>query len=405
MNTDDVRAYVEQNCFSPRSGNVGAEVEWIVLDRADITRHTSFAAARAATSALEPFASGNRITWEPGGQLELSSAPFATAGAVCDAVATDLAAVRRALLARGMTLGGIGLDPAREDRRVLDTPRYAAMEAYFDSAGPDGRRMMCRTASIQVNVDGGTNDIAARWRRAHAIGPMLAAVFANSPFIGGRPTGWLSARLGTWWAMDRSRTAPVRATETPADAWTRYALRARVMLIRAGDGDYVPVPSGMTFERWMDDGHDLGYPTLDDFAYHLTTLFPPVRARGWLELRMIDALPDPWWRVAVAVPAALLEDAEAADAAERACRGTETLWTDASRFSLTEPNLARAAIECFRIALDALPRIGADATTIAAAAAFFDRYVARGRCPADDLLQAYHERGALPVPAREPIWI
>ena len=130
--------------------------------------------------------------------------------------------------------------------------------------------------------------------------------------------------------MDPSRTGPVQRPDPrprrlgsapdPVEEWLRYALDARVMMIRATPDRFVPIdgPLGsgqLTFAAWMQRGHELGWPTLDDFEYHLTTLFPPVRPRGWLELRMIDALPDPWWRVAAAVTTALLEDGDAGAAA------------------------------------------------------------------------------------------
>ena len=112
---------------------------------------------------------------------------------------------------------------------------------------------------------------------------------------------------------------------------------------------------------WIANGHELGWPTLDDFDYHLTTLFPPVRPRGWLELRMIDALPDEWWPVAVAVTATLLDDAEAADAAAAAVASTRGCWIAAARDGLADPALRAAADACFTAVLEALPRLGTDA--------------------------------------------
>ncbi len=155
----------------------------------------------------------------------------------------------------------------------------------------------------------------------------------------------------------------------------------------------------------MEEGHELGYPTVEDFAYHLTTLFPPVRPRGWFELRMIDALPSPWWRVAVAVTTALLDDEEASDTAAAIIDEGRRLRGAASH-GLAHPELARHARGCFEAALSALPRLGADVTTIAATASFFERFVARGRCPADDLLDGWRTDGCLLLgrPALEEAW-
>jgi glutamate--cysteine ligase len=136
----------------------------------------------------------------------------------------------------------------------------------------------------------------------------------------------------------------------------------------------------------MTQGHALGWPTLDDLAYHTTTLFPPVRPRGWLELRMIDALPEEWWPVAVAITVALLDDPAAAACATAATAPVRDRWATASRYALHDPALADAARWCFDAALGALERNGADATTIEAADDYAARFVHRGRCPADDLL-------------------
>jgi glutamate--cysteine ligase len=164
------------------------------------------------------------------------------------------------------------------------------------------------------------------------------------------------------------------------------------MMINASATHSVAMHDGIPFSRWLDDGHELGWPTIDDFAYHLTTLFPPVRPRGWLELRMLDALQEEWWPVAVAVTAALLDDPSAADAAAEAVAPVRDSWTAAARDSLAVPALHRAAQRCFAAALGAFDRLGVDAETVRATEAFLDRYVARGRCPADDRLdtQAAH---------------
>src|SRR4029077_10574685 len=111
----------------------------------------------AQTVRYQPFSlsSGSCLTVEPGGQLELSSAPAATLGELIEETGRDLAALRDAAAAVGLELCGYGLDPLRPPRRLLDLPRYAAMEKFFDRDGPWGRQMMCGTASVQVCVDAG----------------------------------------------------------------------------------------------------------------------------------------------------------------------------------------------------------------------------------------------------------
>jgi glutamate--cysteine ligase len=262
------------------------------------------------------------------------------------------------------------------------------MERFFDADGPEGKRMMSSTAALQVNVglgQGGEGEVQRRWLLSHSLGPTLVAAFANSPVNDGHTTGWKSARLATWWAIDPSRTAPVGMAAGVA-SWASYALSARVMFIRESPDSYQPLAQPLSFVRWLIDGHELGHPTLEDLDYHLTTLFPPVRPRGWLEIRYLDALPSPWWRVASVVVATLLLDDEAGAAAFRATEGTEELWLDAARWGLEHPALATAATECFEAAMAGAARVGADAASIGALSTYFERYVARHRCPADDRL-------------------
>jgi glutamate--cysteine ligase len=281
------------------------------------------------------------------------------------------------------------------------------MEAYFDVEGFAGRTMMCSTAAVQVNIETGrAAEMAARWHLAHALGPVLVAMFAHSPVPGDGGCGPRSARQQVWSVMDPSRTAPVHGPilagdgaaspmGDPAEEWLRYALAARVMMVRVSPDRFVPIdgPLGsgvLTFAAWMERGHELGWPTIDDFEYHLTTLFPPVRPKGWLELRMLDTLPDPWWRVAAAVTTALLEDSDAGAAALEAVSappggtGVADHWRSAARHGLADPALRGAAQRVFPAALDALGRLGADAVTVSAAEDFLDRFVARGLCPADE---------------------
>ena len=361
----------------------------LTMDAADPDRRPRAEEVVAATAGLR-LTDGARLTFEPGGQVELSSRAHADAGAAIAATTLDVRALRACLDAHGIAVAAVGMDPTRPPARIVATPRYDAMEAYFERAGDAGLAMMCSTASIQVNVDlGDAGALGARWRRAHAIGPVLVAAFANSPLAGGRITGARSTRQRVWAAVDPTRSAPVATSPGPADAWARYALAARVMLVRGEDGSFHAVHDDLPFARWMAEGHELGYPTADDFAYHLTTLFPPVRPKGWLELRMLDAVPDPWWQVAVAVTTALLDDAEAADIADRACRSVAGCWAEAASHGLGDPRLATAAKTCFVAALDALPRMGVDGETLGAGETFVEHYVERGRCPGDDLLDAW----------------
>jgi glutamate--cysteine ligase len=406
LDLDAARRLIASRSFRPNPGRlVGVELEWLVYPATD-PRHeaVAFDRLRNAVAAAGPLPGGGAITYEPGGQLELSSA----AGTLADTLRlteTDAGVLRVALGRAGLVPVGLGLDPLRPRRRVVETPRYEAMEAYFDAGGPAGRTMMCGTAALQVSLDTGPADeVETRWARAHDLGPLLLAAFANSPLLEGRPSGWRSSRWGAWNRIDPGRTAPVYRADRPGtggDQWARYALDAGVMLI-LGDGDRAtPVLEPLTFGEWIEHGHTLGWPTVDDLTYHLSTLFPPVRPQGRFELRMIDALPDPWWRAAVAVTTALLDDPAAAATAERATAPLRDRWCDAAEHGLSDPAFARAARTCFAAAVDALPRLGAGRATTEVVQAFTARFVERGRTPADDRLDEWtHSGTSLPA---EPV--
>jgi ergothioneine biosynthesis glutamate--cysteine ligase EgtA len=406
----EAETYVRGICFKTGPpGRVGVELEWLVRDRDDPAAEVTpdrLAAALATLrnsglgtadgdvyrgEALRTVLNNASITVEPGGQLELSSAPAGNLGELVDATCDDLAQLRAAAGVWGLELCGFGLDPHRLPDRVLDLPRYQAMERFFDRTGPWGRQMMRATASVQVCVDAGEEDgYRERWRRLHAIGPVLVAAFANSALRGGKPTGWCSSRQQVWSRMDPSRTRPPEPDADPRDAWTRYALDAQVMCIRTEGPQDWTAPPGLTFRDWIRSGQPRP-PGIADLDYHLTTLFPPVRPHGHLELRMIDAQPGDGWIVTAAVVTALAEDPVAARAAEQAVEPVQDRWAAAARLGPADPAIARASRACFDAALEALPRLGVPVFIQNAVDDFAQRYVQRNRCPADDQLEAINQ--------------
>ncbi|WP_051723365.1 ergothioneine biosynthesis glutamate--cysteine ligase EgtA [Streptomyces albus] len=415
VTTAEVDAQVRGVCFKtgpPR--RLGVELEWFIHDPRDARAPVAPSRLSAAHAALRGLTLRSALTFEPGGQIELSSPPAGSLAACVADAAADLRLVRAALAGRGLALAGHGHDPWNPPRRLLTAPRYRAMEAYFDRAGPAGRAMMCATASVQVCLDAGHEEPGPlghvrRWRLAHLLGAVLVAAFANSPLRQGVPTGWRSTRQALWAELDPGRAlAPPEGPE-PRAAWAAYALDAPVMCVRSGNGGpWAVPPDGLTFRHWIAGGAARP-PTADDLAYHLTTLFPPVRPRGHLELRMIDAQPgEDGWMVPLAVTAALFDDPAAASAAARAVEplaataGTDPppgnpLWRNAARHGLADPALRAAAEACFAAAREALPRLGAPPSVRNAVADFTERYVSRGRCPADDLLDLYGQ----PAPGKE----
>ncbi|QLE74915.1 ergothioneine biosynthesis glutamate--cysteine ligase EgtA [Streptomyces rectiverticillatus] len=399
-------ALVRGICFKtgpPRF--LGVELEWLVHDLQDPSRPVSPRLLAAAADRLRTLPLKSLITIEPGGQLEFSSRPAESLTACAEEVSADLATARPVLRSLGLSLAGYGKDPWHPPRRVLTTPRYRAMEDFHDHWGGAGRTVMTKTASVQVCVDAGHEEpgplgFGRRWRLAHLLGAVLVAAFANSPLDGGRPTGWRSTRQACYERMDPGRTLAPAEDFDPRAAWAAYALDARIMCVRSGDeGPWEP-PWGLDLRGWTRTGHPRP-ATDDDVAYHLTTLFPPVRPRGHLELRMIDAQPgEDGWLVPLAVTAALFDDPVAAETSYRAVKaladtaGPEpaprnALWRNAARHGLADPELQAAAVTCFAAAREALPRLGAGPRILDAVDAFTGRYVDRGRCPADDLLDRF----------------
>jgi glutamate--cysteine ligase len=407
LSCEQARSLISDRGFSrgpdgpPPDRQVGIELEWLAVDLDHPTRPASTDAVHAAVESVGTLPGASHVTFEPGGQIELSSPP-ALLPEVCDAVATDVRILGRALATAGVGLIALGLEPGPRRERTVQSPRYDAMEVYFDALGAEGRTMMRSTASVQVNLGFGSEATVERaWCLAHDLGPMLAATFANSPFAGDGPTGYRSTRLATWMAIDRCRTAPANSGNgiDCRSAWIEYALAAHVMLLRFDDGDAEPALPALTFEEWIENGHERGWPTVEDLEYHLTTLFPPVRPRGWLELRTIDSLPTPWWRVATAVAALLVHDDDLSALAADAVAPVRGAWLEAARDGLRHPGLATAARTCFDAALAAMPGEGVDATTLASTTEYVDRFVHRGSSPADELLDQWARTGVmLPAP-------
>jgi glutamate--cysteine ligase len=384
----DVHGFVTRTCFKTGPpGRVGIESEWFVQHDHDPTATVPLARLQRLLDAAGPLPGGSAISFEPGGQIELSTICAPDPGLACELLRGDLAALDKVLTDHRLARAGFGVSPVAPPCRVLDTPRYAAMEAYFDADDTAGRVMMTSTAAVQVSLDAGADDrdVRRRWHLLNDLAPLLTAAFANSPLHRGRPTGLRSTRADVWSRIDAGRTArPVG--DNPVEAWTRYALDARVLLVRRENRPWVADP-GMTFAEWVSGDTPHGRPTYDDLAYHLTTLFPPVRPHGWLEVRSIDALADEHWPVAVAVTTALVEDPRAADRAREALERLTTVDDAAyARDALTEPRLRHAATTCFEAALDALPRLGVDGALTGPVSDYLQDYVGRGRTPADDVL-------------------
>jgi glutamate--cysteine ligase len=382
---ESVHGYVAAICFKTGPPvTVGAELEWLVASPHDPRRPVSLDLLRTILDEAGPPPAGSTVTFEPGGQLELSSPPSFGVAACVKGLQSDIGHVERTLADAGLVLLWTAIDPYRSPRRQLSHQRYDAMEAYFDRRGTEGRLMMCSTASVQVNVDAGHDlaDVTRRWGLLNAMGPTLVAAFANSPRLAGRETGWKSSRQAVWQHLDPRRTG-VPCGPDPMSAWARYALDAPVMMQRVGVDHWVADP-GVTFREWVDSNGSSPRPCAGDLDIHLTTLFPPVRPRGWFEVRYVDAQPAAYWPVPIAVVSALLDDPATGDRVLAAVEPVGSAWLEAARDGLSNAALGRAAQACFEAALGVLAADGTDRALVALVESFLNRYVAQRRCPADD---------------------
>jgi glutamate--cysteine ligase len=298
----------------------GAGILDLLTDIADSLGGTAHLEDHANISVKLP--NGGAITLEPAGQIEYSGPPLCTARQALD----DLASVRSVIeqSARRLSIDlwtdgfNTAFDPARFDL-VVAKPRYLAMDSHFADVGSFGRRMMRATCSLQINLDFGRGSEAQeRWRLANMIAPSLNALFANSP---ARHNGrdYKSFRAEIWRQADPTRTGRLYDCPDldPVADYLRFALNATVMMIER-DGVMQRPAKPTTYRAWMLHGSEHGWPDWTDWRLHLTTLFPDVRARGWMELRSIDALDHVQIARAVALTTTLIYNPEIrAEALER----------------------------------------------------------------------------------------
>lgn len=375
-------------------GRVGLEIEAHCFDLTDPMRRPGWAELTATIAALPPLPGGSRVTVEPGGAVELSGPPLAGPLAAIDAMVADRAVLRAAFARAGFGLVLLGADPLRPPERVNPGARYRAMEAFFTASGTAaaGAAMMTSTASVQINLDAGPREgWADRVRLAHALGPTMVAIAANSPLLSAEFSGWQSSRQRVWSQLDSARCGPVLGEigDDPASDWAHYALKAPVMLVNHADADAEPVSEWVPFADWADGRVALGArrPTVADLDYHLTTLFPPVRPRQWLEIRYLDSAPDAVWPAIAFTLVTLLDDPAAADLAAEATEPVATEWDQAARVGLADPRLQIAAERCVQAAAERAP------AELEESMQQLLRSVEQGRCPADDFAERAAQHG------------
>ncbi len=341
-------------------GRVGLELEAHCFDLRAPQRRPSWEELTAVIADVPALPGGSVISIEPGGAVELSGPPAVGAASAIAALRADRRTLQAVFARAGLGLALLGADPLRHPNRINPGARYRAMERYFEATGTPsaGAAMMTSTASIQVNLDAGPPDQwAERIRLAHSLGPTMLAIAASSPMLSGEFTGWVSSRQRVWGELDSARCGPVLGVsgDAPGTDWARYALHAPVMLVHGPDP--IAVGTRVPFAAWADGRVLLGgrRPTVADLDYHLTTLFPPVRPRRWLEIRYLDSVPDSLWPAIVFTIATLLDDPQAAELARAAVAPVATAWEVAARLGLADDAIHAAAQRCVAAAAADIP--------------------------------------------------
>ncbi len=265
---------------------------------------------------------GANISLEPGGQLELSGAPLETIHQTCDEVNQHLAEVKEIADRIGAGFIGLGAAPiwGQDDMPMMPKGRYRLMTDYMDRVGTLGKQMMYRTCTVQVNLDFGSEaDMVQKMRVALSLQPVANALFANSPFLDGKPNGWKSWRAHIWQNLDNARTGMLPFVFQDGfgyDAWVDYVLNVPMYFVYR-DGKYIDA-LGQSFRDFLDGRLPAlpgEVPTLSDWADHMTTVFPEARVKKYIEMRGADGGP---WRRLCALPAlwvGLIYDGGALDAA------------------------------------------------------------------------------------------
>lgn len=422
-------SYIEAGCKPPADWRIGTEHEKFGYCKATL-RPLPYAGSSSILAVLEGLRdrrgwqplheqgkligltkNGANVSLEPGGQLELSGAPVETVHQTCDEVNDHLADVKD--IAEAADVGFIGLGAApqwhHQDMPTMPKGRYRLMTDYMDRVGSTGKMMMYRTCTVQVNLDFASEaDMVKKLRVALALQPVATALFANSPFFEGKPTGFKSWRAYVWHHLDHDRTGMLPFVFEEGfgfERWVDYALDVPMYFVhRAGIYHDALGQSFRDFLRGRLPALPGEMPTLSDWADHLTTIFPEARIKRFIEMRGADGGP---WRRLCALPAlwaGLLYDAGALDAAHDIIKG----WDDDLRTELrlaaardglaararhiVMADLAREVVALAEAGLRARARPGAgglvpDETHFLAP---LQESLDTGEIPADYLLRQYH---------------
>jgi len=350
------------------------------------------------------------ISLEPAGQLELSGAPLENLHQTCAETGRHLQQVKAVGEELGIGFLGLGMwpDKKREDLPVMPKGRYGIMLRHMPRVGTMGLDMMLRTCTIQTNLDYGSEaDMVKKFRVSLALQPLATALFANSPFTEGKPNGFLSYRSHIWSDTDPARTGMLPFVFEDGFGYERYADYALdvPMYFVYRDGHYIDA-AGQSFRDFLDGRLPAlpgEKPTVSDWNDHLSTAFPEVRLKSFLEMRGADG--GPWSRIC-ALPAlwvGLLYEQGALDAAWDLVKGwsiedRQTLRDAVPKLGLDAPipagrtlrDIAPVVLEIAQGGLARRARLDASGNNETGYLNALHEVVARGKTPAEILLDRYH---------------
>lgn len=373
----------------PVSAETGAQVPIVAADGpSTLPLLRRFGAGHGWAEQASPYGvpqfglpDGGTVSYEPGGQIELSAAAFPSATALIRGLRGTVLPLMEEMRDAGIGLLAVGVEPRGGIEDVpmqLPGSRYVRQTRFMEAIGTGGTRMMRQTAAMQVSVDFGADPLAA-WRVLNAMAPYVTAIFANSPVYRGEPTGHRSYRARIWRELDGGRTGCF-ACGDPVGEYLDFALAAPAILL--GDDDRF-----RPFAEW--NAHGCAGP--DEWRAHLTTLFPEVRPKGFAEVRSADAVAPEWYAAPLVLLAGIVHHPPTLRAAADLLGAPDPgLLHAAGRDGLSDPRIAAVARDLAELALAgaaALPGFFA-ADDLDQAAAFFARYTRRSRSPADDVLDA-----------------
>ncbi|HVG34930.1 MAG TPA: glutamate-cysteine ligase family protein [Pyrinomonadaceae bacterium] len=341
----------------------------------------------------------NRLTVEPGGQVEFSGAPQRSLSDVERELKRYLARLHEIAEGGCLSFLAVGFDPLRtiEEQQWFPKLRYDVMRPYLAGRGARAWDMMARTCAVQTNLDYGTeDDLAKKFLLGNRLAPVVTAIFANSPFENGKPSPYKSSRAAAWLATDDDRTgiSPASLSDTFSPAsFVAYALDVP-MIFAQRDGRYLDGPTGMKFGDFLEHGCDGVEPVFGDWADHLTTLFTDARLKQHIELRSADCGSLSYTLALQALWKGLMYDEQALDEALRLAPVLGQADAISLRASVARDGLAaeHAGINVYALAREAIMLSVEGLDRIAPAETRYldvlrERVIEDAVCPADILLR------------------